>query len=73
MTRVLQKNKANITAASKQKKTRIPTKQVQCQSVVNGNTVTDLLELGGKATVRVERAKPRNGVSWIWSLMQVTL
>ena len=32
MTRVLQKNKANMTAASKQKKTRIPTKQVQCQT-----------------------------------------
>ena len=32
MTRVLQKNKANMTAVSKQKKTRIPTKQVQCQT-----------------------------------------
>ena len=31
MTRVLQKNKANLTAASKQKRTRVPTKQVQCQ------------------------------------------
>ena len=40
---------------------------------MNGNTVIDLLELGGKATVRVERAKPRNRDSWLLSLMKVTL
>ena len=36
MARVLQKNKANMKAASKQKKTRIPTKQVQYQTCTCG-------------------------------------
>ena len=32
MTLVLQKNKENLTAASKQKRTQVPAKQVQCQT-----------------------------------------
>ena len=61
MTRVLQKNKANMTAASKQKKTRIPTKQVQCQTCGQRKHSDRFTRAGWKShgTCRACQAKKR--------------
>ena len=69
MTRVLQKNKANMTAASKQKKTRIPTKQVQCQTCgqrkhTDGFTKTQWKSHGSCRTCQARKREP-----WLGSPM----
>jgi hypothetical protein len=65
MTRVLQKNKANMTAASKQKKTRIPTKQVQCQTCGQRKHSDRFTRAGWKShgTCRACQAKKRGRIA----------
>ena len=66
MTRVLQRNKANLTAASKQKKTRIPTKQVQCQTCGQRKHSDRFTRAGWKShgTCRACQAKKRGLVAF---------
>jgi hypothetical protein len=69
MTLVLHKNKANMTAASKQKRSRVPKKQVQCQTCgqrkhTDGFTKTQWKSHGSCRTCQARKREP-----WLGSPM----
>ena len=70
MTLVLHKNKANMTAASKQKRSRVPKKQVQCQTCgqrkhTDGFTKTQWKSHGSCRTCQARKREP-----WLGSPME---